>query len=193
MTATNDGRPALARPMTGEGFPLVVDMDGTLFSSDSTELMTARLRGRRPHRVPGLWLARRRGDKAAMKLYLHRHGAVPIDRFIPYPPLRDWLATQRGQRPIFLATGAPQALADAAAAAFGPFDGAYGTEPGHNNTGTRKAARLVGRFGERGFDYAGNSDADLAVWAHARRAIVCNAAPDLPARAAELCELEIVL
>jgi hypothetical protein len=179
--------------MADEGFPLVVDMDGTLFSSDSTELMTARLRSRRPHRLPGLWRSRRRGDKAAMKLFLHRHGAVPITSFTPYAPLVDWLEGQRGQRPIYLATGAPQTLADAAAAAYGPFDGAFGTEAGHNNTGTRKAARLVERFGERGFDYAGNSEADLAVWARARRAIVCNAAPDLARRAAELCELERVL
>jgi phosphoserine phosphatase len=179
--------------MTDDRTPLVVDMDGTLFSSDSTELMTGRLRTRRPHRIPGLWRARRRGDKAAMKLFLHRHGAVPIASFTPYAPLTAWLETQRGRRPIYLATGAPQALADAAAQAYGPFDGAFGTEPGHNNTGTRKAARLVQRFGERGFDYAGNSEADLAVWRHARRAIVCNAAPDLADRAAELCELERVL
>ncbi|HET6509495.1 MAG TPA: hypothetical protein VFG42_22040 [Baekduia sp.] len=179
--------------MTDDRVPLVVDMDGTLFSSDSTMLMTARLRARRPHRVPGLWLARRRGDKAAMKLYLHRHGAVPISSFTPYAPLAEWLETQRGRRPIYLATGAPQALADAAARSTGIFDGAFGTEPGHNNTGTRKAARLVARFGERGFDYAGNSEADLAVWRHARRAIVCNAPAELAERAAELCELERVL
>ena len=38
-----------------------------------------------------------------------------------------------------------------------------------------KAEALVERFGERGFDYAGNSVADLPVWEHARRAIVVNA------------------
>ena len=31
------------------------------------------------------------------------------------------------------------------------------------------------RFGERGFDYAGNSSADLPVWQRARRAVVVNA------------------
>jgi hypothetical protein len=173
--------------------PLVVDMDGTLFSSDSTELMTARLRRRRPHRIPGLWRRRRAGDKAGMKLYLHDHGAVAVDEFSVYAPLREWLRTQEGERPIFLATGAPQRLADEAAASLGIFDGAFGTDAHHNNTGVRKAARLVERFGERGFDYAGNSDADLAVWAHARKAIVCNAPDGLAGRAAQVCDVELVL
>ncbi|HMJ36420.1 MAG TPA: hypothetical protein VK501_21130 [Baekduia sp.] len=168
-------------------------MDGTLFSSDSTALMTARLRARRPHRLLGLWRARRSGDKAEMKLYLYRHGAVPVQRFTPYAPLQEWLRTQEGTRPIFLATGAPQALADEASHASGQFAGVFGTQPGHNNTGARKAARLVERFGERGFDYVGNSEADLAVWRCARRAIVCNAPVGLAERAAELCDIELVL
>lgn len=173
--------------------PLVVDMDGTFFMTDSTELMTAALRRRRPHRLPGLWRARRRGDKAAMKLFLYRHGAVPVELFEPYAPLQAWLRTQRGSRPLFLATGAPQPLADQVVHAHPCFDGAFGTRVGHNNTGVRKAASLVERFGEGQFDYAGNSEADLAVWRHARRAIVCNASAELAERAARLCPVERVL
>ena len=41
--------------MTADGeIPLVIDMDGTFFSTDSTELMEERIR-RRPLRLPGLW------------------------------------------------------------------------------------------------------------------------------------------
>jgi hypothetical protein len=172
--------------------PLVVDMDGTFFASDSTEAMTTQLRRRRPHRVPGLWWRVRRGDKAEMKRYLHQHGAVPLETMVPYVPVREWLAAQDG-RPLYLATGAPQPLAEEVAADMGIFTGVFGTTPGHNNTGVRKAARLVERFGERGFDYLGNSEADLAVWRHARRAIVCNAEPGLSARVAEICDIEIEL
>lgn len=42
-----------------------------------------------------------------------------------------------------------------------------------------KAERLVQVYGEGGFDYAGDSRNDLAVWCHARRAIVVNPAPGL--------------
>lgn len=45
-------------------------------------------------------------------------------------------------------------------------------------------------YGERGFDYAGNATVDLAVWRHARRALVVNAAPALIARASAVCEVE---
>src|ERR1019366_3168622 len=43
---------------------------------------------------------------------------------------------------------------------------------------------LVAKFGERGFDYAGNSSADLAVWRGAREAIVVNASHALANQAA---------
>src|SRR5690606_40547203 len=47
---------------------------------------------------------------------------------------------------------------------------------GHTNLGgSAKAAELAGRFGERGFDYAGNTLVDLKVWARAASAIVVNA------------------
>src|SRR5262249_33141455 len=36
----------------------------------------------------------------------------------------------------------------------------------------RKAHLLVNEFGERNFDYVGNSSSDLDVWVHARKAIV---------------------
>lgn len=172
--------------------PLIVDMDGTFFASDSTELMTAHLRRHAPHRIPGLWWRVRRGDKAAMKLYLHRYGAVDVRRMEPYAPVHAWLSRQ-GARDTYLATGAPEPLAEAVARAYPLFAGVFGTVPGHNNTGVRKAARLVETFGERGFDYCGNSDADLAVWSRARRAIVCNAAPGLVERAREVCDVEAVL
>jgi 4-hydroxybenzoate polyprenyltransferase len=41
---------------------------------------------------------------------------------------------------------------------------------------------LVGRFGEHGYRYAGNSRADLPVWRQAGQAIVCCASNALPRR-----------
>jgi hypothetical protein len=50
-----------------------------------------------------------------------------------------------------------------------------GSTPDHNLTGSRKAERLAADYGAQGFDYAGNSAADLPVWRVARQGIVCNA------------------
>src|SRR5256885_10972873 len=47
-----------------------------------------------------------------------------------------------------------------------------------------KLKALVERFGERGFDYAGNSTADLSVWRGARKAVVVNATAGLARKAA---------
>lgn len=174
--------------------PLVVDMDGTFFSSDSTSLMHKCLWRRRPHRALGARRLRRAGDKAGWKLYLLRHGEVAVERFEPYVPLHAWLEQHRDRRPRVLATGAPEVLAEAVSRAWpGLFDFTVGTTPGVNLTGPRKSARLVELFGERGFDYAGNSLADLAVWTHARRAIVVNPEPGVAEAAHRVCEVEVVL
>ena len=54
------------------------------------------------------------------------------------------------------------------------FDSVIASSREVNLAGAQKEARLTAEFGDHGFDYAGNSRADLAVWAHARRAILVN-------------------
>jgi 4-hydroxybenzoate polyprenyltransferase len=75
-------------------------------------------------------------------------------------------------------------LVHAVAERTGLFDEVHGSEPGRNLKGPAKAAFLAGRFGERGFSYAGDSQADLAVWARAAEAVTVGAGPGLR-RAAE--------
>ena len=176
--------------MDEQAVPVVADMDGTFFVTDSTRAMTARL-ARRPFRRLGLARRIRRGDKAATKIYLHRHSRVPLDAFEPRPQLHEWLAEEaRRGRPVYLATGAPQALADEVAAEYPWLTGAFGTRPEVNLTGPRKAGFLQDRFGPRGFDYAGDSWADLEVWRVARRAILCGVPRELAEAVAAVCEID---
>jgi 4-hydroxybenzoate polyprenyltransferase len=63
------------------------------------------------------------------------------------------------------------------------FDEVLSTDDRTNLTSHRKSRRLVGGFGEKGFDYAGNSNADLAVWASAKEAILVNASGGVRRRA----------
>jgi apolipoprotein N-acyltransferase len=67
----------------------------------------------------------------------------------------------------------------------GLFDETLASDGRINLRGRNKLKVLVEKFGERGFDYAGNSSADLAVWHGARLAIVVNAGPSLVKQAAE--------
>lgn len=96
-----------------------------------------------------------------------------------------------GGRPVVIATGSPEGLVkDLLSRALwtaGLELEIMGTrELEVNLTAENKAAALVERFGEKGFDYAGNSRDDLAVWQHARHAVVVNASPAVAAAARQL-------
>ncbi len=63
--------------------------------------------------------------------------------------------------------------------------GSNGTE---NLKGERKAQFLSKIFGEKQFSYMGDSEADLAVWKHAKRAINVSAPKSLNTRAAQVAD-----
>jgi phosphoserine phosphatase len=86
---------------------------------------------------------------------------------------------QAGQ-PVWLVTGAAEATATAIADHLGLFDRVFHSTDAENLTASRKRDRFVSICGDAGFDYAGNSRDDLAVFDAARRAIVV--APDAAAR-----------
>jgi hypothetical protein len=167
--------------------PLVVDLDGTLCRRDTLVTLARRVAFRRPHRLLGAAVTWGRGDRSALKHLLWRHAALDVTTLPLSSELLGWLAEEAAAgRPVYLATGAPQVLADALVAGHPLFAGAFGSREGLNLTGSVKARLLTERFGERGFDYVGNSRADLQVWRHARRGVLCNA-PRSVARAARDC------
>ena len=91
-------------------------------------------------------------------------------------------ARARGERTA-LVSASDARLTRAVADSVGLFDEAHGSSPDRNLKGEAKAAFLVARYGERGFDYIGDSDADLPVWRRARKAITVGASPRLRALA----------
>jgi len=78
---------------------------------------------------------------------------------------------------VLLVTASDQLIADAIAAHLKVFDEAIGSDGATNLKGAAKAALLVKRFGRGGFDYAGDSAADIPVWEAARHAYAVNPAP----------------
>lgn len=155
--------------------PLVVDLDGTLIQTDLLHETTLLLAKQRPLALAALplWLAQ---GKARLKQRIVDH-VTPDYATLPYPPeLLDWLRLQRDTgRRLVLCTASDQRLAQGVADHLGLFDEVMGSDGSTNLSGESKAARLVARFGEGGFDYAGNSSDDLPVWRHAREAIVVSA------------------
>ncbi len=149
--------------------PLVVDLDGTLIGGDLlAETLVSHLAAR-PFDFPVLFRVLQQG-KAHLKHYLvDRH---PLDpSCLPYQePVMALIGSARAEgRPVFLATASHEKYAAQIAEYLGLFDGVFATNPSRNLADRAKAELLKEEFGEGGFDYIGNSTADLAVWRYARR------------------------
>ncbi|MEL7323838.1 MAG: haloacid dehalogenase-like hydrolase, partial [Pseudomonadota bacterium] len=88
-------------------------------------------------------------------------------------------AAREAGRQVALVSAADHRQVTAVAEAIGLFDAAYGTAEGNNLKGPAKAAFLRELYGAGKFDYIGDSEADLAVWEVARKAITVRAGPRL--------------
>lgn len=149
--------------------PLVVDLDGTLSRVDTLHESFLKALLTSPKGALGAAAALRRG-KGAFKSSL-AEVALPNAAVLPFrPEVLDLIQTARSEgRRIVLATGAHQRIAQAVADHLGVFDDVLATSGDANLIGGRKAALLVERFGTHGFDYVGDSKADLEVWKIARK------------------------
>lgn len=174
--------PALAGTQTGPGV-LAVDLDGTLIRSDLLD-ETFWSGFARDWRTPVRALGALAGGKAALKARLQTLG-MPDPATLPYRPetlalIADWRA--RGGS-VVLATAADQSAARAVADHLGVFDAVHASDGTTNLRGAAKAELLTRLYGARGFTYAGDSGADVPVWAQARAAITVGARPSVRNRA----------
>ena len=165
--------------------PLCVDLDGTLIKTDLLWESLARLLRRNPFQLLPVLFWWTRG-RAFLKRQLVRR--VTIDpAALPYhEPFLAFLREQKATgRKLVLVTASDRDMALPVANHVGVFDEVLGSDGKTNLRGANKLKALVEKFGERGFDYAGNSPADLAVWRGAHEAIVVNASAAVLKRAAE--------
>ncbi len=181
--------PGASERPPADPLPLAVDMDGTLLRTDLMWEHLLQLLRDRPLAllaVPG-WL--RRG-RAFFKQQLAARTQVDAAT-LPYNvEFLEWLREQkRAGRRLILATASDRRMAEPVAHQLGLFDELLASDGQTNLRDRAKRELLTRRFGERGFDYAGNSAVDLEVWAGARRAIVVNAPRRLVERAARCAEL----
>lgn len=145
---------------------IAVDLDGTLVNSDllvENLFLFLRLYPLRVFEVL-LWLFK---GKAYFKRRL-AETVMPDASRLPYnTDLLHWLAEQKskGAR-LILATASHTRIANSIAKHLGIFEATYGTED-VNLSSENKRKMLVDRCGENGYEYVGNSTADLAVWRNA--------------------------
>ena len=174
------------RPST---VPLCVDLDGTLVRSDTLHetFISASVLLRRPSGIRSLI---RRG-RAGLKQHLARYANLDV-RTLPYnEELLEYLREQKAAgRRLVLVTGADHAIADAVNEHLGLFDDVIASDGVVNLTGRAKARMLISRFGEKGFDYAGNGRPDLVVWRAARAAVLVDTPPAVTAAAGKAATIE---
>ena len=159
--------------------PLAVDLDGTLIASDLLWESVFLLLKKNPFflfLLP-IWLL---SGKAHLKAEIASR--VTLDAtHLPYR--EDFLAYLHGERAkgrdLVLVTAAAEPFAKSVAEHLGIFDAVYSSNATINLDAHRKADFLNDKFGLKGFDYAGNSRADIAVFAAARDSVVV--APDATA------------
>ena len=176
----------MCQTLPTNNIPLVVDLDGTLLATDTL--------------WEGIWCCMARQPLRAVQLLCGTisHGYLWLkERLLPYtltgigsyplrPEVLDLLHTLAGEnRPLVLATASPKPVAEAVAARLDiPFTTIFASGDGVNLRSQAKADTLVAHYGEKGFDYAGDSNADLPVWYAARTAIVVGKSALARARAA---------
>jgi apolipoprotein N-acyltransferase len=169
--------------------PLCVDLDGTLIKTDLLWESLARLLRRNPFQLlPVLfWWAR---GRAFLKRQLVRRVTIDPVALPYYEPFLAYLREQKAAgRKLVLVTASDRGMALPVANHVGLFDEVLGSDGKTNLRGANKLKALIAKFGERGFDYAGNSSADFAVWRGAREAIVVNASAAVLKRAGECTRL----
>lgn len=152
-----------------QGVPLCVDLDGTLIRSDLLHEALFAIAKQKPALLFELFLTLPAG-KAAFKAKVSQ--AVSVDgALLPYrEDVVSAIEEARAQgQTVVLCTASPEPFARAVASHLGLFDEVLASSQDTNLASEEKANSLVERFGEGQFDYIGNSDHDLAIFAKCRR------------------------
>ncbi|MFT3924957.1 MAG: UbiA family prenyltransferase [Myxococcales bacterium] len=168
---------------SAQGRPLCVDLDGTLVGTDTLWEGVVGMLRQRPWLallVPFWMLSGRAGFKRKISSHISIDAAA-----LPY---REGLvnalrATRQAGRKVVLATAADRHVAQSVAAHVELFDEVFSSDGGENLKAERKKQRLIEAFGEGGFDYVGDSRADLPIFESAGQGFLINASPGVAARA----------
>ena len=157
--------------------PLVVDLDGTLIKTDLLFESANQFITRKPFCLATLWAWLAQG-KSHLKAQLAQNYSIDAPS-LPYNRnLISWLSEQHQHgRKIILATASHKLLAEAVANHLGFFDEVLATEGDINLKASKKSDLLIGKYGERGFDYIGNDVADFPVWQSAHTSHVVSSSP----------------
>lgn len=153
--------------------PLVLDVDDTFLKTDLLYECFWSGMGRAPIATLGACMRHLR-DPAILKSKLCDIAELRADLLPVNADVAALAQTARAEgRDVILASASDVRLVRAVGAHHGfGADQCMGTVGGKNLKGSTKARALVAAYGERGFEYAGDARADMAVWPHAHSAVI---------------------
>lgn len=171
MTSPREAKMQPHSTIAEDKVPLVVDLDGTLSRTDTLHETLLAIARSSPKDLLQLPFALLKG-RSVFKTKVADRKIVPANELLLDPDVIEAVETARQEgRTTLLVSAADHRQVDEVAEATGQFDEAIGSDAESNLKGSVKAAYLTKRFGKGGFDYIGDSAADLPVWKSARTAI----------------------
>ena len=165
---------------------IAVDLDGTLTLTDTLHESLLLILKNKPLMLLMLpvWLLK---GIAFFKVKVAENSDLNVTS-LPYnEPLIDWLKNERAKgKKIVLCSAANERIVRAVAEYLQLFDDVMFSDAITNLKSVNKRKALEKKFGLKSYDYAGNSSADIEVWAGSRHAIVVNAGHNLSEQAKEV-------
>jgi 4-hydroxybenzoate polyprenyltransferase len=157
-------------PKTPSRHYLCIDLDGTLVQADTFGEAVLGFLHHSPLRVLNLFIWLLRG-RSFLKMKICEAAPLAAEN-LPYnSPLIDYIKDKKANgSTIVLATGAHHSFATQVAEHLGIFDEVLSSDGRQNLVGANKARVLGANY--PGFQYAGNSRADLPVWKQSAGAIL---------------------
>lgn len=176
-------------PPSLEKTQLIVDLDGTLIHTDLLYEGLIILLGKNPLYIFSciIWLLK---GKVYFKKELFNRIKIPYELLPKNTELMGFLQAELlNGRQIILATASLKSHAIEIAKAYPIFDNIFGTEE-VNLKGENKLKALIDEYGEFKFDYIGNSNSDIKIFAKSRYAYLVNPSNSLERKIRKISELK---
>lgn len=157
--------------MKESGWPLIVDLDGTLILTDSLHETLIALIKKQPYVIFKLVKLYFQG-KAKFKKFVYGEVGYRAEQMPYRQKLIEYiLQEKKNGRKIYLATAAYKGIADETVDFLQCFDGVIATNSEQNLKGINKLQAIQQKIGQE-FIYVGDNVADIAIWKESCGAIV---------------------
>ncbi|HAW08158.1 MAG TPA: UbiA family prenyltransferase [Bacteroidetes bacterium] len=173
-----------------DNFPLVVDLDGTITSTDILMESMLELLKRNPLYIflIIIWVAK---GYAFLKQKIYERTQIDVSNLAYNQDVIDFVRLEKSKgRQIILATASLEPIAKQVADYLGIFDKILATTPQLNLRGNNKRQILIEYYGEKGFDYIGDAYVDLYIWESSRYAYLVRPPKFLLWRAEKIARVE---